>query len=178
MQKWVSGKDIILHIIGMIGVDGALYKSMEFSGDALGDLTMSDRLCMANMAIEAGAKNGIFEVDDKTLEFIAAHSKRKPVIYKADSDAQYDRIIEIDVSTVKPTVSFPHLPSNTKTFDKIDEVRIDQVVIGSCTNGRLQDLIQAAEIFKGKKVAKNVRAIINSRNAEENIYGGNGDGTF
>ncbi len=159
-RKYVSGKDLILHIIGMIGVDGALYKSMEFTGEGLKSLSMDDRLCIANMAIEAGAKNGIFEVDDITLKYIAEHSDRKPVIYKADDDAVYDRVIEIDLSEVKSTVAFPHLPENARTFDEIGDVRIDQVVIGSCTNGRLEDLAAAAEILKGRKVATHVRTII------------------
>jgi 3-isopropylmalate/(R)-2-methylmalate dehydratase large subunit len=159
-RKYVSGKDLILHIIGMIGVDGALYKSMEFTGEGLMSLSMDDRLCIANMAIEAGAKNGIFEVDDITLKYIAEHSDRKPVIYKADEDAVYERVIEIDLSEIKSTVAFPHLPENARTFDEIGDVRIDQVVIGSCTNGRLEDLAAAAEILKGRKVAPHVRTII------------------
>ncbi len=160
LNKYVTGKDVILHIIGMIGVDGALYRSMEFTGEGLHNLSVSDRLCMANMAIEAGAKNGIFEVDDKTLEYVKEHSNREPKVYKADDDAKYDETYVIDLSEIKPTVSFPHLPENTHTVDEIDEIKIDQVVIGSCTNGRLEDLEIAAEIMKGKKVAKNVRAII------------------
>ncbi len=160
LNKYVSGKDVILHIIGMIGVDGALYKSMEFTGEGLKELSMSDRLCIANMAIEAGAKNGIFEVDDIALDYIKEHSTKTPVVYKADEDAVYEQVIEIDLSTVKSTVAFPHLPENARTFDEIGEVKIDQVVIGSCTNGRLEDLVAAAEILKGKKVAKNVRTII------------------
>lgn len=160
LNKYVSGKDVILHIIGKIGVDGALYRSMEFTGEGLSSLTMSDRLCISNMAIEAGAKNGIFEVDDITLEYIKEHSERTPVIYKADDDAEYDEVIEINLSEIKPTVAFPHLPENAKTFDEIGEVKIDQAVIGSCTNGRLEDLITAAEILKGRKVAKNVRVIV------------------
>lgn len=160
LNKYVSGKDVILHIIGKIGVDGALYKSMEFTGEGLSSLSMSDRLCISNMAIEAGAKNGIFEVDDITLEYIKEHSERTPVIYKADEDAEYDEVIEINLSEIKPTVAFPHLPENAKTFDEIGEVKIDQAVIGSCTNGRLEDLITAAEILKGRKVAKNVRVIV------------------
>ena len=159
-RKYVSGKDLILHIIGMIGVDGALYRSMEFTGEGLKSLSMDDRLCIANMAIEAGAKNGIFEVDDITLKYIAEHSDRKPVIYKADDDAVYERVIEIDLSEVKSTVAFPHLPENARTFDEIGDVRIDHVVIGSCTNGRLEDLATAAEILKGRKVASHVRTII------------------
>ena len=160
LNKYISGKDVILHIIGKIGVDGALYKSMEFTGEGLSSLSMSDRLCISNMAIEAGAKNGIFEVDDITLEYIKEHSERTPVIYKADEDAEYDEVIEINLSEIKPTVAFPHLPENAKTFDEIGEVKIDQAVIGSCTNGRLEDLIAAAEILKGRKVAKNVRVIV------------------
>jgi 3-isopropylmalate/(R)-2-methylmalate dehydratase large subunit len=160
LNKYVSGKDVILNIIGMIGVDGALYKSMEFTGEGLRSLSMSDRLCMANMAIEAGAKNGIFEVDDKTIEYVREHSAREPRIYKADEDAVYDETYVVDLSAIKPTVSFPHLPENTRTIDEVGEVRIDQVVIGSCTNGRLEDLVEAAGIMKGKKVAKNVRCIV------------------
>lgn len=156
----VSGKDLILHIIGMIGVDGALYKSMEFTGPGLKSLTMDDRLTVANMAIEAGGKNGIFEVDDITLEYVKEHAEKEPVVYKADDDAEYEKIIEIDLSKLKPTVSFPHLPENTKTIDEVGDVRIDQVVIGSCTNGRYKDMKEAADILRGKKVAKNVRAII------------------
>ena len=144
----------------MIGVDGALYRSMEFTGEGLHSLSVSDRLCMANMAIEAGAKNGIFEVDDKTIEYVKEHSDREPVVYKADDDAVYDETYVIYLSKIKPTVSFPHLPENTHTVDEIDDIKIDQVVIGSCTNGRLEDLQIAAEIMNGKKVAKNVRTII------------------
>lgn len=160
LQPYVSGKDVILHIIGKIGVDGALYRSMEFTGEGLASLSMSDRLCIANMAIEAGAKNGIFEVDQITLDYIKEHSGREPKVFKADEDAVYEQVIEIDLSSLTPTVSFPHLPENTKTFDEIGEVKIDQAVIGSCTNGRLEDLIAAAEILKGRKVAKNVRTIV------------------
>ncbi len=158
--RYVSGKDVILHIIGMIGVDGALYRSMEFTGDGLCHLTMDDRLCISNMAIEAGAKNGIFEVDDITLEYLRLHGAKKPKIYKADEDAQYERVIKIDLSELGPTVAFPHLPGNTKTFADIGEIRIDQVVIGSCTNGRLSDLRTAADILRGRKCAKGVRVII------------------
>ena len=154
LNKWVSGKDVILHIIGKIGVDGALYKSMEYTGEGVAELSVSDRLCIANMAIEAGAKNGIFEVDDKTLQFLKEAGAKEPVIYKADEDAVYDEVYEIDLSEITPTVAFPHLPSNVRTFDQIGEVKIDQVVIGSCTNGRLEDLVKAAEILKGKKVKK------------------------
>lgn len=160
MGEWVSGKDVILHIIGMIGVDGALYQSMEYCGEGVGNLSMDDRFTIANMAIEAGAKNGIFEVDDKTLEYVSEHSKRPPVIYKADSDAEYARVIEIDLSTIRPTVAFPHLPENTRTIDEVGEVKIDQVVIGSCTNGRIEDLRTAAKVFKGNKVHPCVRTII------------------
>lgn len=159
--KWISGKDIILHIIGMIGVDGALYKSMEFTGDGIQYLTMDDRFTIANMAIEAGGKNGIFPVDDLCLQYIAEHSDRKPVVYDADADAEYDEVIEIDLSTLKPTVAFPHLPENTKTVDEItEEVKIDQVVIGSCTNGRMDDLRIAAKLLEGKKVADGIRLIV------------------
>jgi len=158
--KWVSGKDIILHIIGKIGVDGALYKSMEFTGDGISHLSVSGRLTMTNMAIEAGAKNGIFEADEQTLSYINDHSDRKPVVYKADFDAEYDAVYEIDLSTLRPTVAFPHLPENTRTIDEVGDVKIDQVVIGSCTNGQLEDLASAAEILKGKKIAKGVRCIV------------------
>ena len=162
LNKNVSGKDVILHIIGMIGVDGALYKSMEFSGEGLKNLSMDSRLCMANMAIEAGAKNGIFAVDEATLEFCRKHSKKTPVVYEADADAVYDAEYTIDLATIRPTVAFPHLPENTKTVDEIGdtEVKIDQVVIGSCTNGRMEDLRIAHEILKGKKVSSDIRCII------------------
>lgn len=160
LQKNVYGKDVILHIIGMIGVDGALYKSMEFCGEGVHTLSVSDRLCMANMAIEAGGKNGIFEVDDKTVEFIKNAGGKEPTIYKADDDAVYDETYVIDLSEIRPTVAFPHLPENTHTFDEIGDIKIDQVVIGSCTNGRLEDLIIAADILKGKKVKKGVRTIV------------------
>lgn len=160
LNEYVSGKDVILHIIGKIGVDGALYKSMEFTGEGVHSLSIYDRLTMANMAIEAGAKNGIFEVDEQTLEYVKNHSDRKPVVYKADEDAKYDEVIEIDLSEIKSTVAFPHLPENTKTFDEIGNIKIDQVVIGSCTNGFYKDIEQAAKIIEGKKVAKGVRAII------------------
>ena len=160
LSKYVSGKDVILHIIGKIGVDGALYKSMEFVGEGVSSLTVYDRLTISNMAIEAGAKNGIFEVDEQTEAYVKARSNRSFVSYKADEDAVYDETYEIDLSTITPTVSFPHLPENTKTFDEIGDVKIDQVVIGSCTNGHYKDLEEAASILKGKKVAKHVRAII------------------
>ena len=160
LSKNVWGKDVILHILGLIGVDGALYKSMEFTGDGIATLSMSDRLCIANMAIEGGAKNGIFPVDEITLEYIAARASRKPVVYEADADAEYEKTIEIDLSKIKQTVAFPHLPENARTFDDIPDIKIDQVVIGSCTNGRLEDLVIAAEILKGKKIAKHVRCIV------------------
>ena len=160
LNKYVSGKDVILHIIGKIGVDGALYKSMEFTGEGVSALTVFDRLTIANMAIEAGAKNGIFEVDEQTEQYIKERSDRPFTVYKADEDAEYDQTYEIDLSAIKSTVAFPHLPENTKTFDEIGEVVIDQVVIGSCTNGHYKDLEEAASILKGRKVAKRVRAII------------------
>ena len=158
--KWVSGKDVILHIIGMIGVDGALYRSMEFTGDGLRYLSMDDRLCIANMAIEAGAKNGIFPVDDITRAYVENRFQRTPVEYRADEDAVYDETYTIDLSGLRPTVAFPHLPENTHTIDEVEKIKIDQVVIGSCTNGRMEDLMTAAEILKGKKVARDVRCII------------------
>ena len=160
LNEWVSGKDVILHIIGMIGVDGALYQSMEFSGDGLKNLTMDDRLCMANMAIEAGAKNGIFAVDDITVNYMKERVNGEYTVYEADEDAEYDRVIDIDLSQIKSTVAFPHLPENTKTIDEVGDIVIDQVVIGSCTNGRLEDMETAAKILKGRKIAKNVRAIV------------------
>ena len=160
LNKWVSGKDVILHIIGMIGVDGALYQSMEFGGEGLKSLTMDDRLCMANMAIEAGAKNGIFEVDDVTIAYMKDRVDRPYKIYTADPDAEYTRVIDLDLSQIKSTVSFPHLPENAKSIDEVGDVKLDQVVIGSCTNGRMSDMETAAEILKGKKIAKHVRCII------------------
>ena len=161
-QGYVSGKDVILHIIGMIGVDGALYKSIEFCGEGINHLNMDDRLCIANMAIEAGAKNGIFPVDDITREYCDGRFQGTPVEYTADEDAEYDETYVIDLSILRPTVAFPHLPENTKTVDEIGEteVKIDQCVIGSCTNGRLSDLRAAANVLKGKKIAKGVRCII------------------
>lgn len=160
-SKWVSGKDVILHIIGMIGVDGALYQSMEFAGDGIRYLTMDDRFTIANMAIEAGGKNGIFPVDELTEDYMKRHSKRPYQIYEADADAVYEKEYTIDLSTLRPTIAFPHLPENTKTIDEIKEtVKIDQAVIGSCTNGRLDDLRIAARILDGKKVAKGVRCIV------------------
>ncbi|MCD7777782.1 MAG: 3-isopropylmalate dehydratase large subunit [Clostridiales bacterium] len=158
--KWISGKDIILHIIGEIGVDGALYKSMEFAGDGLQYLTMDDRFTISNMAIEAGGKNGIFPVDEKTLEYVKEHSVKPYKIYEPDEDAEYDQVIEIDLSKLEPTVSCPHLPENTKTVSEAEGLEIDQVVIGSCTNGRFSDLKIAAEILKGKKINPNIRCII------------------
>ena len=158
--KWVSGKDIILHIIGMIGVDGALYRSMEFVGDGISHLSMDDRFTIANMAIEAGGKNGIFPVDDVAKQYMQEHSKRPYVVYEADEDAVYEEEYTIDLSSLKPTVAFPHLPENTRTIDDVGEVQIDQVVIGSCTNGRLEDLRIAASVMKGKKVKKGVRVIV------------------
>ena len=157
---YISGKDVILHIIGMIGVDGALYKSMEFVGDGIQYLTMDDRFTIANMAIEAGGKNGIFPVDDLAKQYMEEHSKRPYVVYEADEDAEYDAEYTIDLSTLKPTVSFPHLPENTRTIDEVGDVKIDQVVIGSCTNGRMDDLRIAASVLKGKKVKKGLRVIV------------------
>ena len=158
---WISGKDVILHIIGMIGVDGALYKSMEFVGEGIQNLSMDDRFTIANMAIEAGGKNGIFPVDDLARQYMKEHSDRSYVEYEADPDAVYDKEYTIDLSTLKATVSFPHLPENTHVVEELEnEVKIDQVVIGSCTNGRLEDLAQAAEILKGHKVCDHVRMII------------------
>ena len=159
-SKWVSGKDVILHIIGMIGVDGALYRSMEFTGEGIKNLSMDDRFTICNMAIEAGGKNGIFPVDETALQYMKEHSKREFTVYEADEDAEYDETYVIDLSRLKPTVSFPHLPSNTRTIDQVGEVKIDQAVIGSCTNGRIDDIRAAAEILKGKKVAKGVRWIV------------------
>lgn len=159
-SKWVSGKDVILHIIGMIGVDGALYKSMEFTGEGISSLSMDDRFTIANMAIEAGGKNGIFPVDDVAEAYMKEHSQREFKVYEADADAEYDEEYTIDLSQLKPTVAFPHLPENTRTIDKVGEVKIDQVVIGSCTNGRLDDLRIAAEVLHGQKVAKGVRCIV------------------
>lgn len=157
---YISGKDVILHIIGMIGVDGALYKSMEFVGDGIRNLTMDDRFTIANMAIEAGAKNGIFPVDELTEEYIKEHSDKPYTKYEADADAEYDEEYTIDLSTLKPTVAFPHLPENTKTIDEVGDIKIDQVVIGSCTNGRISDMRIAAEIIKGRKIADGVRVIV------------------
>jgi len=161
---WISGKDLILHIIGRIGVDGARYKSMEFAGEGVAALSMDDRFTVANMAIEAGAKNGIFPVDEKTIEYMKEHAPNKEyVVYEADEDAEYDEVIEIDLSTLRPTVAFPHLPENTKTIDQIHaegDIEIDQVVIGSCTNGRIEDMRIAADVLNGRKVADWLRVIV------------------
>lgn len=158
--QYISGKDVILNIIGRIGVDGALYRSLEFTGDGIKNLSMDDRLTIANMAIECGAKNGIFPVDDVTLEYVNGRSLRDYKVYEADDDAEYDEEIVVDLSTLKSTVAFPHLPENTKTIDEIPEIKIDQVVIGSCTNGRMEDMRTAASIIKGHKIADGVRTII------------------
>ena len=160
---YVSGKDVIIHIIGKIGVDGALYKSMEFVGDGIANLTMDDRFTMANMAIEAGAKNGIFIVDDQTRAYMDAHSDKQYTVYEPDEDAQYDQVVEIDLSKVRPTVAFPHLPGNAKTIDEVEAmepIKIDQVVIGSCTNGRISDMRKAAAILKGHTVHPDVRVMV------------------
>ena len=168
--KFVSGKDVILHIIGEIGVDGALYKSMEFVGDGIAELNMDDRFTIANMAIEAGGKNGIFPVDDRAKEYMKEHSDRSFEVYEADADAVYDEEYTIDLSSLKSTVACPHLPENTRTIDDIekDRIKVDQAVIGSCTNGRISDLRVAAEILKGKKLAKNLRCIVIP--GTQNIY--------
>ena len=158
--KWVSGKDVILHIIGMIGVDGALYKSMEFTGEGIKNLSMDDRFTICNMAIEAGGKNGIFPVDELAIQYMKEHSKREFTVYEADEDAEYEETYTIDLSQLKATVAFPHLPENTKTIDQVGDIAIDQVVIGSCTNGRMDDMRIAAQVMKGRKVAKNVRCIV------------------
>lgn len=160
MKKWVSGKDVILHIIGKIGVDGALYKSMEFTGEGIKNLNMDDRFTIANMAIEAGAKNGIFPVDEFTIEYIKEHSTKPYKVYEADEDAVYDEVIEVNLSELEPTVAFPHLPENTRTIGETGNIKIDQVVIGSCTNGRISDIRIAAEVMKGRKIAPGIRAIV------------------
>lgn len=160
LPEWVSGKDVILHLIGMIGVDGALYQSLEFCGGGVRGLSMDDRLCIANMAIEAGAKNGIFPVDAVTAAYCAGRFKRESVVYEADADAEYVRDIRIHLGELRPTVSFPHLPENTRTIDEAQGVAIDQAVIGSCTNGRISDLRVAARVFRGRKVADGVRCIV------------------
>ena len=159
-SKWVGGKDLILHIIGMIGVDGALYRSMEFAGNGVAHLTMDDRFTVCNMAIEAGGKNGIFPVDARTLEYVKGRVSREFKAFEADTDAPYERVYEIDLSALKPTVAFPHLPSNTKTVDEAGNVEIQQAVIGSCTNGRIEDLRIAAEVLRGRRVSRNVRTIV------------------
>jgi 3-isopropylmalate/(R)-2-methylmalate dehydratase large subunit len=160
LKKYVTGKDVILHLIGLIGVDGALYKSIEFAGEGVSELSMDDRFTISNMAIEAGGKNGIFPVDEKTMEYIKGRFTREPKIFKADDDAHYEREVVIDLSSLEPTVSLPHLPSNTKTAKEVSGLEINQVVIGSCTNGRISDLRAAAEILKGRKVAEGVRCIV------------------
>ncbi|HIY99591.1 MAG TPA: 3-isopropylmalate dehydratase large subunit [Firmicutes bacterium] len=158
LPEYVTGKDLILHIIGMIGVDGALYKSMEFTGEGVASLSMDDRFTICNMAIEAGAKNGIFPVDDKTLAYLNGRFRRPVKVYEADADAEYEKTYEIDLGALRPTVAFPHLPENTKTA--WEHIPIDQVVIGSCTNGRISDMRQAARVLNGRKVAENVRCIV------------------
>lgn len=160
LQPCVSGKDVILHLIGTIGVDGALYKSLEFAGEGVGSLSMDDRFTIANMAIEAGAKNGIFPVDEKTIEYVSGRVNRPYTVYAADADAEYARTVTIDLSALEPTVSLPHLPSNTKTISEAKGMPIQQAVIGSCTNGRISDLRQAAEIFRGRHIAPGVRCIV------------------
>ena len=159
-NKFVSGKDVILHLIGKIGVDGALYQSLEFTGEGVKALSMDDRFTVSNMAIEAGAKNGIFPVDDKTIAYMSGRTDKQWKIFEADQDAVYDRTIQIDLNVLKPTVAFPHLPENTRTVDEAGDIAIDQVVIGSCTNGRIDDMRVAAEVLKGRKVNKRVRTII------------------
>ncbi len=167
-NKWVSGKDLILHLIGKIGVDGALYRSLEFCGDGIANLSMDDRFCIANMAIECGAKNGIFPVDEKTLEYMKGRTDREPVIFEADEDAVYDEVINIDLGELKSTVAFPHLPENAHIVGEFDKIYVDQSVIGSCTNGRIEDMRAAAEVLKGKKVNENVRCIVIP--ATQNVY--------
>lgn len=158
--EYICGKDVILDIIGRIGVDGALYKSLEFTGDGVKNLSMDDRLTISNMAIECGAKNGIFPVDDVTLAYVEGRSERPYKVFEADDDAEYESTITVDLSTLRPTVAFPHLPENTKTIDEVPQIKIDQVVIGSCTNGRMEDMRMAASILKGRKVADGVRVIV------------------
>ena len=160
LRKHVSGKDVILHLIHQIGVDGALYESLEFTGEGVNALTIDDRLCICNMAIEAGAKNGIFPVDEVTLGYLTDHGAKAPRLYTADANAEYRRVIHMDLGALTSMVAFPHLPENGKTFDEIGDIKIDQVVVGSCTNGRISDLREAAEILKGRKVAKGVRTLI------------------
>ena len=160
LKPWVSGKDVILHLIGKIGVDGALYQSMEFTGEGLKSLTMEDRLCMANMAIEAGAKNGVFEYDEQTAQYAADHGCKDWTVYQADADAEYTATYEIDLSAIAPTVSLPHLPDNAKPVSEVGDIMIDQAVIGSCTNGRIEDLRAAAKLFEGRQVHEGVRCIV------------------
>ncbi|WP_418765799.1 3-isopropylmalate dehydratase large subunit [Mailhella sp.] len=158
--KWVCGKDVMLHIIGLIGVDGALYRSMEFSGDGVASLSMDDRFSMTNMAIEAGAKNATFPVDDVCRAYLKEHCRKPWTAYEADEDAEYEKTIDIDLSAIRPTVAFPHLPSNTRTIDEVGDVELDQVFIGSCTNGRMEDMAMAASILKGRKVSDRLRVIV------------------
>ena len=160
LPEYVSGKDVILHIIGKIGVDGALYKSMEFTGEGVAQLSMDDRFTIANMAIEAGGKNGIFPVDEKTVAYMEEHSTKTWTVFEADEDAEYEEELTLDLSALRPTVSFPHLPENARTIDEVGEIRIDQAVIGSCTNGRISDLRIAAKVLEGRKVAQDVRCIV------------------
>jgi 3-isopropylmalate/(R)-2-methylmalate dehydratase large subunit len=160
LPEYVSGKDVILHIIGKIGVDGALYKSMEFTGEGVAQLSMDDRFTIANMAIEAGGKNGIFPVDEKTIAYMEEHSTKTWTVFEADEDADYEEELTVDLSALRPTVSFPHLPENARTIDEVGEIRIDQAVIGSCTNGRISDLRIAAKVLEGRKVAQDVRCIV------------------
>ena len=160
LPEYVSGKDVILHIIGKIGVDGALYKSMEFTGEGVAQLSMDDRFTIANMAIEAGGKNGIFPVDEKTIAYMEEHSTKTWTVFEADEDADYEEELTVDLSALRPTVSFPHLPENARTVDEVGEIRIDQAVIGSCTNGRISDLRIAAKVLEGRKVAQDVRCIV------------------
>ena len=160
LSPFVSGKDVILHIIGMIGVDGALYQSLEYCGDGVAALSMDDRLCIANMSIEAGAKNGIFPVDAITRAYLDGRVNRPYTAYEADPDAEYVRTVEIDLSQIEPTVAFPHLPENAHPISQVGQIKIDQVVIGSCTNGRLEDMAVAAKLLEGKKVADHVRCIV------------------
>ncbi|MGM9578591.1 MAG: aconitase/3-isopropylmalate dehydratase large subunit family protein, partial [Evtepia sp.] len=160
LQPRVSGKDVILHLIGLIGVDGALYQSLEYCGEGVASLSMDDRLCISNMAIEAGAKNGIFPVDDVTIAFMKDRVNRPYTIYEADPDAEYSRTVEINLSEIEPTVSYPHLPENARPISQVEDIKINQVIIGSCTNGRLEDMAVAAEILEGKKVADHVRCIV------------------
>ncbi len=160
LPEYVSGKDVILHIIGKIGVDGALYKSMEFTGEGVAQLSMDDRFTIANMAIEAGGKNGIFPVDEKTVAYMEEHSTKTWTVFEADEDADYEEELTVDLSALRPTVSFPHLPENARTIDEVGEIRIDQAVIGSCTNGRISDLRIAAKVLEGRKVAQDVRCIV------------------